>query len=273
MKASQWLRLSLIALVVSLFSESRARSSRNQVCSSMISGRLRSWRTRRRCCGMRPLISRSMANRTSMRLTASAAIGALLSRARSKNLRRACAQHAVGLVELGEARIGVGLHQSGVAHQVLLGMFAATITRIEGHGHRRIGTGELAVIAHIGPQSADAGFALGQHRHRGVVGAGALGSAFIWRLNALGIQAEMAYRLARSLPRRRPSGSARTAERPTLIPAAALDCVMPPVRGDEEIRHLGMTGHGAALAKRHRCQAPDRKAERPLWPSGQLCSR
>src|ERR1700738_990022 len=42
-----------------------------------------------RSCGMRPLISRSMANRTSMRLTASAAIGALLSRARSKNLRRA----------------------------------------------------------------------------------------------------------------------------------------------------------------------------------------
>ena len=48
--------------VVSLFLESRARCSRNQVSSSMISGRLRSWRTRRRSCGMRPLISRSMAN-------------------------------------------------------------------------------------------------------------------------------------------------------------------------------------------------------------------
>ena len=95
-----------------------------------------------------------------MRLTASAAIGALLSRARSKNLRLPCAQHAasmigpgfaVGLVELGEAGVGVGLHQSGVARQVLLGMLAATITRIEEHRRRRIGPGKRAVIAHIGP--------------------------------------------------------------------------------------------------------------------------
>jgi hypothetical protein len=40
--------------------------------------------------GVRPLISRSMANRTSKLLTASAAIGALLMRAKSKNLRLAC---------------------------------------------------------------------------------------------------------------------------------------------------------------------------------------
>jgi hypothetical protein len=53
----------LIALVVSLFLESLARRSRNQAFSSTIRGRLRSWRTRRRPCGARPLISRSMANR------------------------------------------------------------------------------------------------------------------------------------------------------------------------------------------------------------------
>jgi hypothetical protein len=48
---------------VSLFLESLARRSRNQAFSSTIRGRLRSWRTRRRPCGARPLISRSMANR------------------------------------------------------------------------------------------------------------------------------------------------------------------------------------------------------------------
>ena len=71
-----------------------------------------------------------------MRLTASIAIGALLMRARSKNLRRACAQHAAsmigpglrrGLVEPVEAGIGVRLHQAGVARQMLLGMLAAAV--------------------------------------------------------------------------------------------------------------------------------------------------
>jgi hypothetical protein len=88
----------LIALVVSLFLERLARGSRNHASSSTIRARLRSWRTRNRSCEARPLISRSMANRTSMRLTASAAIGALLSRARSKNLRLPCAQHAASMI-------------------------------------------------------------------------------------------------------------------------------------------------------------------------------
>src|SRR6516165_12207699 len=39
-----------------------------------------------------------MANRRSMRLTASAAIGAWASRARSKNLRLACAQQAASVI-------------------------------------------------------------------------------------------------------------------------------------------------------------------------------
>src|SRR4051794_13821157 len=71
------------------------------VCNSIMSGRLRSWRTRARSGGVRPLISRSMANRTSMRSTAAAAIGALLRRARSKNLRRPCAQQAASMMGPG----------------------------------------------------------------------------------------------------------------------------------------------------------------------------
>ena len=45
-----------------------------------------------------PLMSRSIANSASIRLTASAAIGALLRRARSKNLCRACAQQAASII-------------------------------------------------------------------------------------------------------------------------------------------------------------------------------
>jgi hypothetical protein len=47
------------------------------------------------------LIARSMSNSASMRLTASIAIGAFLSRARSKKLRRACAQHAASMIGPG----------------------------------------------------------------------------------------------------------------------------------------------------------------------------
>jgi hypothetical protein len=69
--------------------ESIARCARNQISNSAVNGRLRSWRAARRSSGEAPLISRSMANSASMRLTVSMAIGAFLSRARSKNFRRA----------------------------------------------------------------------------------------------------------------------------------------------------------------------------------------
>jgi hypothetical protein len=49
-----------------------------------------------------PLIARSIANSASIRRTASAAIGALLTAASSNSLRRACAQQAA-------SRIGPGL--------------------------------------------------------------------------------------------------------------------------------------------------------------------
>jgi len=90
-----------MALAVSLLPESLARRSRNQVSSAAASGRLRSLRTRIRSCGAAPLISRSMANSASMRSTASIAIGAWFSRAKSKNLRRACAQHAASTMGPG----------------------------------------------------------------------------------------------------------------------------------------------------------------------------
>jgi hypothetical protein len=44
------------------------------------------------------LISRSMADRTSMSLTPSVAMGTLVRRARSKNLRLPCAQHAASMI-------------------------------------------------------------------------------------------------------------------------------------------------------------------------------
>jgi hypothetical protein len=96
--AAQRLRLYSMALPVSLFLDTLARCSRNQLSRPMMSGRLRSVRTFTRCCGAEPLISRSMANSASMRVTASLAIGALLILAKSKNLRRAWAQQTASTI-------------------------------------------------------------------------------------------------------------------------------------------------------------------------------
>ena len=96
-----------------------------------------------------------------MRSIASIAIGAFCSRARSKNLRRPCAQQAasmigpalrVGLVEPVEPGIGIRLHQAGIAGQVPLGMLAAAVGRVEERRRRRVGSAERPVVAHIGPQ-------------------------------------------------------------------------------------------------------------------------
>jgi hypothetical protein len=85
------------------------------------------------------------------------------------------ATFAIGLVKPAEARIGVGLHQPGIARQMLLRMFTTTIRRVEEHGRRRIWASKRAVVAHIGPEPAGPGLALGQDRHRGVVGVDAFG--------------------------------------------------------------------------------------------------
>lgn len=56
---------------------------------------------------------------------------------------------AIGLVEPAKAGVGVGLHQSGIARQMLLRMLTATIRRVEEHGRWRIWPGKRAVVAHI----------------------------------------------------------------------------------------------------------------------------
>ena len=70
-----------MALATSFLAESLARCWRSHVSSAVTSGRLWSLRTRCRSGGGLPLMSRSIANRASMRSTASIAVGALLSRA------------------------------------------------------------------------------------------------------------------------------------------------------------------------------------------------
>lgn len=89
---------------------------------------------------------------------------------------------AIDIVELAEARVGVGLHQSGIACQMLLRMHAATVQRVEEHGCRRIWAGKRTVVAHIGPDPASPGLALGQDRHRGVIGVDALGAKTCLRI-------------------------------------------------------------------------------------------
>lgn len=81
----------------------------------------------------------------------------------------------MGLVEPAKAGVGVGLHQSGIARQMLLRMRTATIGRVEEHGRRRIWASKRTVVAHVGPEPAGPSLALGQDRHRGVIRVDALG--------------------------------------------------------------------------------------------------
>jgi hypothetical protein len=59
---------------------------------------------------------------------------------------------------------------------MLLGMLACAIARIEERSCRRLRPRKRPVIAHVSPQPAGAGLALGQDRHGRVVGMDALGS-------------------------------------------------------------------------------------------------
>ena len=72
-------------------------------------------------------------------------------------------------------RLGVFVPKGQSKLAMLLRMFSATIRRVEKHGCRRIGAGERAVVAHIGPEPAGSGLALGQDRHCGVVRVDAFG--------------------------------------------------------------------------------------------------
>ena len=76
-----------MAFAVSLFEESLARCSRSQASRAMTSGFDCSCRMATRCSGVLPLIVRSISKSSSMRRTASIAIGALFNFARSKKFR------------------------------------------------------------------------------------------------------------------------------------------------------------------------------------------
>src|SRR6201996_280694 len=58
---------------------------------------------------------------------------------------------------------------------MLLRMRTATIGRVLEHSRRRIWAGKRTVVAHVGPEPAGPGLALGQDRHRGVIRVDALG--------------------------------------------------------------------------------------------------
>ena len=90
-----------MAFAGSLLDESKARCWRIQVSRSMRSGFDFSRRTASRCSGVLPLTVRSISNSSSMRRTASAAIGASPAFARSKNFLRPWLQQA-------PSRIGAG---------------------------------------------------------------------------------------------------------------------------------------------------------------------
>ena len=81
----------------------------------------------------------------------------------------------VGLIQLAVAAVGIGLQDATPIGQVLLGMLAGPVARVEEHRGRWCPPAERPVVAHIGPTSADDGLALGQHRHRGVVAMQPLG--------------------------------------------------------------------------------------------------
>ena len=149
-----------MALPVSLFLDTLVRCSRNQVSNATTSGRLRSVRTPTR---------RDGAARVNLALDGKQRIDA---RNRLAGDRRLVEPSQIeelapgmgptgglddwswlagGFVEAVEPGIGIRLHQPGEACQMLLGMFAATVVRIEEHRCRRPRTGKGPVVADIGP--------------------------------------------------------------------------------------------------------------------------
>ena len=118
-----------------------------------------------------------------MRRTASTASGALRRSARRRMASAMAparrlgerAGFALGVVELAESGIGIGLQDAGIAGEMPCGMLAAAIARVEEHRRRRGGAGKRPIVAHIGPKSAGDRFPFGQHWHRRVVAVHAVG--------------------------------------------------------------------------------------------------
>jgi hypothetical protein len=76
---------------------------------------------------------------------------------------------SLGVVEIIEAGIGVGLQGADPAGEMPARMLAAAVTRVEEHGGRRIAAAERSVIPHVGPQPSGHGLVFGQHRHGRIV--------------------------------------------------------------------------------------------------------
>ena len=72
---------------------------------------------------------------------------------------------AVRQIELVVAVVGVGLQDAGVAGEMRLRMFAAAVARVIEDRRGRPGAAERPVVAHVDPEPAGVGLALGQHRH------------------------------------------------------------------------------------------------------------
>ncbi len=156
----------------------------------------RSRRIARRSAAGKPLISRSMANRASMRFTASSAMGEigvarfprrafLAMSASSKNLRRACdtaqglgqrasdADRRHGGAHSRSRRRPAGCRSSpSDAHLRLLG---GAIRRDIVQGCWRSWAAKGTIVAHVGPDAPRHGLALGQDRHGRIVAMQAFG--------------------------------------------------------------------------------------------------
>ena len=82
---------------------------------------------------------------------------------------------AIDSVQLGEPGIGVGLQDAGPGRKVASWAIAAPVGRIVEDDRGRITASEGPVVAHVIPQSAGNGLALGHDRHGGVVAVQPLG--------------------------------------------------------------------------------------------------
>jgi hypothetical protein len=82
---------------------------------------------------------------------------------------------SIRCIERVEPAISINLKDAGIAGEMLLGMDAGAIPRVEEHsGGRRLAV-ERAVVANIGPNPSGPGFDLGQHWHGSIVAMNALG--------------------------------------------------------------------------------------------------
>jgi hypothetical protein len=136
----------LIALVVSLFLESLARCSRSQACSSVINGPTALLTVEFALDGEQDVDALDRLGRD-RRLAEPCQIEELAPAVRSVRSFDNRTWLAIGLVELAEAGIGVGLHQSGITRQMQFRMLSATIRRVEEHGRRWIGAAKRAIVA------------------------------------------------------------------------------------------------------------------------------